>query len=400
MVWTRSIKRYMSNLYLVRRLLRPLVGVIGLLLLTIQFALGQATINPGGGPTDARIIERLTGTGLGISNPALERGTRNTQIATFTNGISGAGFGLDEGVLFSTGNAVNDLTTRNARPVTSVNASSTGTDPHLIAINPSAAFNTVAYSFDITLAPEVAGIRIVFQFGSEEYPDYVGSRFNDLFGFFVSGPGIGNGVAMQNFALLPSNNDVIAVNSVNGGVLGSSSDGTTVNLNQTEFYINNGHLNNGQTNTNPQPGPFPVHIEYNGITTAITRDIGGLQGGATYRFKVAIADVGDASYDSGVLLRQIIGLRETDLSIEKTVSNPTPVVGDLVTFNIKATNKNIPAANAVAQAQAIDLLPSGYTFVSATSSQGTYDPVTGLWDIGAMAVGSEEELVIQARVNA
>src|SRR5690606_29924918 len=209
----------------------------------------------------------------------------NTQIATFTNGIAGAGFGMDEGVLFSTGNAVNDLTTRNVRAVTSVSPTNTGTDPNLIAINPSAAFNTVAYSFDITLEPEVTGIRIVFQFGSEEYPDYVGSTFNDLFGFFVSGPGIGNGTTPQNFALLPSNNDVIAVNSVNGGVLGAASDGTAVNLGQTEFYINNGHRNDGQTNTSPQPGPFPVHIEYNGITKAITRDIAGLVPGATYRFK-------------------------------------------------------------------------------------------------------------------
>src|SRR5690606_10331770 len=119
--------------------------------------------------------------------------------------------------------------------------------------------------------------------------------------------------------------------------------------------------------TNPQPGPFPVHIEYNGITRAITRDIAGLVGGETYRFKVAIADVGDGSYDSGVLLHQIIGLRgEADLSIEKTVSNPTPVFGEVVTFSIKATNKNIPQGNAVAQARATALLPSGYTFISAS----------------------------------
>src|SRR5690554_1225357 len=364
-------------------------------------SLAQATINPGGTPNDTRIVERLTGTGLDITNPMLEQGNRNTQIATFTNGIAGAGLGFDDGVLFSTGNAVDDLTTRNVRAVTSVNPTNTGTDPNLIAINPSAAFNTVAYSFDITLAPGVTGIRIVFQFGSEEYPDYVGSVFNDLFGLFVSGPGIGDGVTMKNFAKLPSNNDNIAVNSVNGGVPGDQGDANYegLNLNQTEFYIINGHRNDGGPNTNPQPGPFPVHIEYNGITRAITRDIGGLVGGQTYRFKVAIADVGDGSYDSGVLLHQIIGLRETDLSIEKTVSNPTPLFGEVVTFNLKATNKDIQQLDSVFQVRAIDLLPSGYTFISAIPSQGSYSPTTGLWDIGAMAIGGEEELVIQARVN-
>ncbi len=383
------------------RVAKCLSSLVALFLVLSSSAYGQATINPGGTPNDARIIERLTGDGLGISNPTLERGELNTQIATFTNGIAGAGFGIDDGVLFSTGNAVNDLTTRNVRAVTSVSPTNTGTDPNLIAINPSAAFNTVAYSFDITLAPEVSGIRIVFQFGSEEYPDYVGSVFNDLFGFFVSGPGIGNGTTPKNFAKLPSNGDVIVVNSVNGGVPGDQGDANYegLNLNQTEFYIINGHRNDGGPNTNPQPGPFPVHIEYNGITKAITRDIGGLVGGQTYRFKVAIADVGDGSYDSGVLLHQIIGLRETDLSIEKTVSNPTPIFGEVVTFNLKATNKDVQQPDSVFQVQATDLLPSGYTFISAIPSQGTYNPTTGLWDIGAMAVGGEEELVIQARVN-
>jgi len=382
------------------RVAKCLSSLVALFLVLSSSAYGQATINPGGTPNDARIIERLTGDGLGISNPTLERGELNTQIATFTNGIAGAGFGIDDGVLFSTGNAVNDLTTRNVRAVTSVSPTNTGTDPNLIAINPSAAFNTVAYSFDITLAPEVSGIRIVFQFGSEEYPDYVGSVFNDLFGFFVSGPGIGNGTTPQNFAKLPSNGDVIVVNSVNGGVPGDQGDANYegLNLNQTEFYIINGHRNDGGPNTDPQPGPFPVHIEYNGITKAITRDIGGLVGGQTYRFKVAIADVGDGSYDSGVLLHQVIGLRETDLSIEKTVSNPTPIFGEVVTFNLKATNKDVQQPDSVFQVQATDLLPSGYTFISAIPSQGTYNPTTGLWDIGAMAVGGEE-LVIQARVN-
>src|SRR5690606_26478506 len=128
------------------------------LFLPFQRLHAQATINPGGNPTDARIVERLTGTGLGITNPMLERGNRNTQIATFTNGIAGAGFGIDDGVLFSTGNAVDNLTTRDVRAVTSVSPTNTGTDPNLIAIKPSAAFNTVAYSFDITLAPDVTGI--------------------------------------------------------------------------------------------------------------------------------------------------------------------------------------------------------------------------------------------------
>src|SRR5690606_22531594 len=70
-------------------------------------------------------------------------------------------------------------------------------------------------------------------------------------------------------------------------------------------------------------------------------------------------------------------------------------------FTLTATNKNIPDANNdVAQVTATDLLPSGYTFISATASKGDYDPATGLWNIGEMPVGAVEELVIQATVNA
>src|SRR5690606_25124070 len=78
------------------------------------------------------------------------------------------------------------------------------------------------------------------------------------------------------------------------------------------------------------------------------------------------------------------------------VNNATPVVGDEVVFTLVATNAG---PNDVSQAQVNDLLPSGYAFVSATPSQGTYNPTTGVWDIGNLAIGSETTLVIRATVN-
>ena len=71
------------------------------------------------------------------------------------------------------------------------------------------------------------------------------------------------------------------------------------------------------------------------------------------------------------------------------MSDPTPAVGTNVTFTITATNLGPNAATGV---QVRDLLPPGLTFVSATPSQGTYTPGTGVWDIGNLALNATATL--------
>src|SRR5262249_22966071 len=43
-------------------------------------------------------------------------------------------------------------------------------------------------------------------------------------------------------------------------------------------------------------------------------------------------------------------------------------------------------------------LPAGLTLVSATPSQGSYTSATGLWDVGAVANGTQAVLTVQATV--
>lgn len=74
-----------------------------------------------------------------------------------------------------------------------------------------------------------------------------------------------------------------------------------------------------------------------------------------------------------------------DLSLSKTVDNPTPVVGQNVVFTITLNNGGTSTATGV---QVTDLLPSGLGYVSSTVSQGTYTDGTGIWDVGTVAVGS------------
>jgi LPXTG-site transpeptidase (sortase) family protein len=85
-----------------------------------------------------------------------------------------------------------------------------------------------------------------------------------------------------------------------------------------------------------------------------------------------------------------------DIAILKTVSNPTPNVGSNVTFAVTATDNGPSNATGV---QVTDLLPAGLSFVSAAPSVGTYTSGTGVWNIGALANGSNATLAIVATVN-
>lgn len=356
----------------------------------------QVTFVPN--PTNAAITTALNGGGLAISGATLVRGSRATQVATFSNGLAGANLGTNTGVYFSTGNVNLELSRRNSSTRSSASANlDLYNDVDLVTLDGNAIYDPLIYTFNITLGSGNTALRVEYQFGSEEYPDYVGSIYNDAFGFFVTGPGI-SGVA--NLAKLPSNNADITVNNVNYGVEGIFGTGLA-DLTQSAFYLRNGHTNvvSGTTlipNPDPQPGPFPYFVEFNGLTSLITFDLVGLTPGATYTFKIAIADTGDQDLDSGVFIKKISGINGADVAVSKTVNNNTPVVGSNVVFTVNATNNGPYAATNVTVA---DLLPAGYTFVSATPSIGTYDSTTGIWNIGNLNDGANATLLVTATVN-
>ena len=90
---------------------------------------------------------------------------------------------------------------------------------------------------------------------------------------------------------------------------------------------------------------------------------------------------------------------QTDLSISKAVNASNPNVGDQVTFTVLITNNGPDPANAT-NVEVTDVLPSGYTLVSTTDSQGSYNSTTGLWDVGTLANGASATLTMTATVNA
>ena len=86
----------------------------------------------------------------------------------------------------------------------------------------------------------------------------------------------------------------------------------------------------------------------------------------------------------------------SDIAVTKSVNNATPAVGNNVIFTVTAHNLGPDPASSV---QLTDLLPAGLTFVSATASQGTYTPGTGVWNLGPLAFNATATLQITATVT-
>src|SRR5262249_41111581 len=88
--------------------------------------------------------------------------------------------------------------------------------------------------------------------------------------------------------------------------------------------------------------------------------------------------------------------QQADLQVTKAVSNPTPNVGDTITYTVTLRNAGPdPATNVTIR----DVLPSGVTFVSASPSQGSYSSATGLWTVGTVNPGTPQTLTLTATVT-
>ncbi|EGJ99331.1 choice-of-anchor L domain-containing protein [Dysgonomonas gadei] len=129
---------------------------------------------------------------------------------------------------------------------------------------------------EFTFTPQSSQISFEYVFGSEEYPNYSNNQtYNDVFGFFISDEdGVSN---KRNIAIVPGTTDLpVAIYNVN-------------QLRNTEYFVNC-YTTAGQ------------QVEYNGHTTVLTAKA-NVEPGKKYRLKLAIANVGDSSYGSGVFLK-------------------------------------------------------------------------------------------------
>ena len=89
---------------------------------------------------------------------------------------------------------------------------------------------------------------------------------------------------------------------------------------------------------------------------------------------------------------------QIDLSLEVTVSNPSPVVGGVIDFTVTVTNHGTYDATHVS---VMDAFPTaGLTVPAVTPSLGSYSPVSGIWDIGTLTLNTSATLKFSTQLTA
>ena len=85
---------------------------------------------------------------------------------------------------------------------------------------------------------------------------------------------------------------------------------------------------------------------------------------------------------------------EADISVIKTVSNPTPKKGDVITWTIVVTNFGPDVAKDVA---VVEALPEGLQLMAAKGSKGAYE--NGIWTIGELKNHEQATLTLTTKVT-
>ena len=204
----------------------------------------------------------------------------------FFNSVN-TNLGLDSGIIMATG-GIENIVPGN---ISFTAIPNTVTDPDLLNVANSVP-GLIGQSFTVSSINDVAKLEFDFVptsdtitfryvFGSQEYFAYENSQYNDVFGFFLSGPGIAGPYANGaiNLAIIPGSNPPLPVT--------ISSVNSVTPINQQYFVDNQNGLD--------------TIADADGLTTVLTA-VAIVQCGETYHIRLAIADGSDSGLSSYVWL--------------------------------------------------------------------------------------------------
>ena len=246
-----------------------------LILLLVLAGSAQAQLLVSDTLTPAELAQLISGEGVQILNPQVDCGTQGYGKYNAT----GTSLGISEGLLLTTGTINNAIGPNDVGNATAFTPPDSVPDGYTLLDNYTGRTTWEYCEFEFDIIPQGDTITFDFVFASEEYEEWVGSQYNDVFGFFISGPGIvgdpGAG-GQKNIALLPNTTTPVTINDVNQ------------NLN-TAYYENNAG------------GQF---VQYDGYTKGLYAQA-AVQPCETYHLRLVVADCSDKLWDSGVFIEKI-----------------------------------------------------------------------------------------------
>ncbi len=277
--------------------------LLAIFIFTGYISFAQIVVSPTSNTTT--LIDQLLGDAITLSGSPTKYCNGNGT-GTFSDGHT-TSCPLDSGIILSTGYA--SFLNRPATFTASAGLNYGMNDPDLYSLNFQS--NTDICYLEFDFVPTYDSIAFDYVFGSEEYLEWVGSPFNDVFGFFITGPNpAGGNYNKHNLAVVPSSSDIVSINSIN-------------NTTNSSYYINN-------YPTGAVPGIDDPNFTPDGFTT--TMQVGmSVVPAATYTIKMVVADVSDPLWDSYVLLHN---------KSFRSISN-IPLAVDLVQFDGVYTSSGI-----------------------------------------------------------
>jgi gliding motility-associated-like protein len=254
-------------------------------------AVAHAQVNVNTSLTPQQLVQDvLVGSCVTVSNVTFNgsaSAAASAGAASFTSGTTN--LGIANGVILASGNATGAAGASTSFASTALG---TGSDADLVTLSGQTINDRTVLEFDFV--PQGDSVRFRYVFGSEEYPEFVCSNFNDAFGFFLSGPGINgpfsNGAI--NLAVVPNTIIPITINTINSGQPGGSYPASGCATSDPNWQANSVYYVDNATGTT---------VAYDGFTVVLTAKA-QVQCGQTYHIKLAIGDGFDSIYDSGVFL--------------------------------------------------------------------------------------------------
>ena len=274
--------------------------------------------------TANQLVDRLVGAGVVYSNPVLICGSDAS--GKFDNGLT-TSISMDSGIVLTTGTSNTTYFLGSPLEI-GVNISAAyfastdnlffTTDADLSAAATGTTYDMCKLEFDFV--PIGDTIEFNYRFGSEEYTTYSCSNFNDIFAFFISGPGY---AVPTNVALIPGTFCPVSINTIN--------------------YKTNNPCGNVQAPCAPPFNSLYVDnilsptISYDGLTVKLKAQA-PVTPCSTYHMKFAIADVFDGILDSGVFLEA--GSFVSEAAVVSSISS-TNNLGGSTPFTIEGCQSSV-----------------------------------------------------------